>query len=59
MILGLWWPALGIAAAGSLIVYFTVALVAHIRHEDLRHAGPPVIIFVLSAVSLVLHLVSM
>ena len=31
IILGLWWPALGVAAGVSLVVYFVAAVASHLR----------------------------
>ena len=48
-------PALGIAAAAGLVLYFTGALVAHLRVRD-RHFGKWALFFVLAVAALVVNL---
>jgi hypothetical protein len=54
LIVGFWWAPLGIAAAGALVVYFALALLAHARHDDMSHAATPMLLLVLAAVDAVL-----
>jgi uncharacterized membrane protein YphA (DoxX/SURF4 family) len=54
LIVGLWWPALAIAAAGCLVVYFIGAVGAHVRVGHPRYAGPSAAILLGSVAALVL-----
>jgi hypothetical protein len=56
LVAGLIWAPIGIAAAIGLIVYFVVAIAAHVRHHDLGHAPTPVVIELLAIAVLVLQL---
>ena len=49
---------LGIAAASGLIAYFAIAVGAHIRHRQLGNIATPVLILGLSALALVLRLLT-
>lgn len=44
-------PALGVAAAIGLVLYFLGAIIAHLRVGDL-HLGPPFVFLVLAAATL-------
>jgi hypothetical protein len=52
LVAGIWWPALGIAAAIGLVVYFVGAVVSHLRVGDAKGIGPAVFMLVLAAVAL-------
>jgi hypothetical protein len=54
LIVGLWWPPLGIAAAVCLVLYFLGAVGAHVRAGHPRNAGPSAAILLGSIASLVL-----
>jgi uncharacterized membrane protein YphA (DoxX/SURF4 family) len=56
---GLAVPALGIAAAVGLSLLMAGAIGAHARAEDLRHAAPAALLFMLVVVTAVLRLTSM
>src|SRR5450759_635182 len=45
----IWWPALGVAAAIGLILYFVGAIVSHLRVGDIKGIGPAVFMLVLAA----------
>jgi uncharacterized membrane protein YphA (DoxX/SURF4 family) len=53
LIVGLWVPAIGIAAAIGLSLYFLAAIVFHLRVGD-RNIGPPLVPLLLSVAALVL-----
>lgn len=55
LIMGLWVPAIGIAAAAGLTLYFVGAVAAHLRVKD-KGIAPPVAMLVLSAACLVLRI---
>ncbi|NUT34472.1 MAG: DoxX family protein [Hamadaea sp.] len=56
LIAGLWWTPIGIAAASALVVYFALAIAAHIRFRDLSPVATPIVYLALSATALLLHL---
>ncbi|MFF5564391.1 DoxX family protein [Streptomyces sp. NPDC012623] len=57
LVIGLWVPFLGVAAAIGVVLYFIGALITHLRVKD--HAVAPVVGFMLiGAVALVLRLAS-
>lgn len=40
LVLGIWWPSLGVAAGIGLILYFVCAIVSHLRVGDVKGIGP-------------------
>ena len=48
LVAGIWWPALGVAAAIGLILYFVGAIVSHLRVGDIKGIGPAVFMLVLA-----------
>ena len=58
LLVGLAWPPVGIAAAAGTVVYFLVAIAAHVRHDDAAKLATPVAIEVLALVALTLRIVS-
>jgi hypothetical protein len=56
LIAGLFWPPIGVAAASALVVYFLLAVGAHIGARDIAHASTPVAIELISAAALALQL---
>ncbi len=59
LVVGLWWPLAGIAAAIGLVVYFVLAVGFHVRADDAAHAVTPAILVVLAAAVVALHAVSL
>ncbi len=59
LLVGLVWVPVGIAAAAGLVVYFVVAVAAHVRANDLRNVATPLVILVLVGSVLLLRLASM
>jgi DoxX-like family len=55
LVIGLGWAPLGLAAAAGVVVYFALAIAAHVRAGDLEHLAPPVLLAVLGAAALLLH----
>ena len=55
LLTGWLWPPIGLAAAGALVVYFALALVAHATHRDLAHATTPLVILVLAVTATALY----
>lgn len=50
---------LSIAASAGLVVYFLLAVVAHLRAGDRVHVGTPVVMALLSAAALILRVASL
>jgi hypothetical protein len=40
LVLGIWWPSLGVAAGIGLVLYFVGAVVSHLRVGDVKGVGP-------------------
>lgn len=58
LLAGLIWPAIGIVAAGGLVIYFTLAVAAHIHFKDLSSLPTPIAMWLMSAGTLVLFVLS-
>jgi DoxX-like family len=58
LLVGLWIPALGIAAAIGLVAYFIAAVGAHVRAGDVKNAGPAFFLLLLAAAALVFRILS-
>ena len=52
LIVGLAWRPLGVAAAGTVLVYFCIAIGFHLRAGDAEHLPVPAAIALLSATAL-------
>ena len=59
LVVGIWLPALGVAGAIVLVVYFVGAVVSHLRVGDIKGIGPAAFMLVLAAAALALRLVTM
>jgi hypothetical protein len=59
LLAGIWWPALGVAAAIGLVLYFVGAVASHLRVGDSKGIGPAVFMFVLAAGVLAVRVVTM
>jgi uncharacterized membrane protein YphA (DoxX/SURF4 family) len=57
LVVGLWVPGLGIAAAIGAVVYFAGAVVAHIRAHE-KNVQPAAVLLVLSVATLVVLLLA-
>jgi hypothetical protein len=58
LIVGLWVPALGIAAGIGVVLYFAGAVVAHVRAHDPQLAAP-VILGLLAAAAITMRMLSL
>lgn len=58
LVLGLFWPPIGVAAAAGLVVYFLLAVVAHIRANDAANLPTPLVLLLLAATLLALRSVA-
>jgi hypothetical protein len=55
LVVGLFWGPLGVAAAVGLVVYFLLAIGAHIRANDAANLPTPVVIELMAVAALVLR----
>jgi hypothetical protein len=55
LMLGLFWAPIGIAASAAVVVYFLVAIAAHIRHGDLANVPTPIVLETLAVAALALR----
>ena len=44
LVVGIWWPIAGLAAAGGLVIYFLLAVGFHIRANDTAHVITPAVL---------------
>ncbi len=58
LVLGIWWPHLGIAAGIGLVVYFVGAIVSHVRTGDGKGIGPAAFMLIISVAALALSVLS-
>ena len=58
LVLGIWWPLLGVAAGIGLVIYFVGASVSHLRVGDVKGIGPAAFILVVAAAALALRLLT-
>jgi hypothetical protein len=58
LVLGIWWPRLGVAAGIGLVIYFVGAIVSHLRVGDVKGIGPAVFMWVLAAGALALRVLT-
>lgn len=56
LVVGLWWPIAGIAAAIGLVLYFVLAVGFHIRADDSAHAVTPAVLTCVAAAVVALQL---
>jgi uncharacterized membrane protein YphA (DoxX/SURF4 family) len=52
VVLGIWWPLLGVAGGIGLVVYCVGAAVSHLRVSDVKGIGPPAFMLVVAAAAL-------
>ncbi|HWH58920.1 MAG TPA: DoxX family protein [Terriglobales bacterium] len=58
LVLGIWWPILGMAAATGLVIYFVGAVVSHVQVNDLKGIGPAAMLLTMSAAALILRVLA-
>ena len=59
LLLGLAWAPVGVAAAACLVIYFLLAVAAHLRAADAEHLATPLAIALLAALALALRLATL
>ncbi len=55
LVVGIWWPLIGMAAGVGLILYFVGAVVAHLRVGDIKGVGPAAFMLTLAAAEFILR----
>jgi uncharacterized membrane protein YphA (DoxX/SURF4 family) len=55
LVVGIWWPPIGIAAGIGLVLYFVAAIVSHLLVGDVKGIGAAVFMLVLAAGALALR----
>jgi hypothetical protein len=58
LLIGIFWPPIGLAAAIGLILYFIGAIIAHLRVGDIKGIGTPAIPLMLAVACLVTRILS-
>ena len=58
LVLGIWWPLLGVAAGIGLVVYFVGAIASHLRVGDVKGIGPAAFLLTMSAGALVVRILA-
>jgi hypothetical protein len=52
LVLGIWWPIWGVAAAIGLVLYFVGATVSHLWVSDVKGVGPAAFMLAVAAAAL-------
>ena len=55
LVVGIWWPLIGIAAGIGLVLYFVGAIVSHLRVGDVKGIGSAAFMLVLAGAALALR----
>jgi hypothetical protein len=58
LVLGIWWPFVGMAAGIGLVVYFVGAIVSHVRVGDVKGIGPATFMLIISVAPLALRVLA-
>jgi hypothetical protein len=58
LVLGIWWPSLGVAAGIDLVLCFVGAMVSHVRVGDVKGMGPAALMLTVSVAALVLRILT-
>lgn len=58
LMLGIWWPAIALAAGIGLIMYFVAAIVSHLRVGDFKGIGPAAFFLTMAVGALVTRILS-
>jgi uncharacterized membrane protein YphA (DoxX/SURF4 family) len=58
LVLGIWWPPLGVAGGIGLVLYFVGAVVSHVLVGDVKGIGPAAFLLTLSVGALCLQLLT-
>jgi hypothetical protein len=58
VVLGIWWPYLGVAAGIGLVIYFVGAIMSHLRVGDIKGIGPAAFMLMVSAGALTMRILT-
>jgi hypothetical protein len=58
LVLGIWWPLLGMAAGIGLVLYFVGATLSHLRANDVKGIGPAVFMLAVAAGALAMRILT-
>jgi len=58
LVLGIWWPSMGVAASIGLVLYFVCATVSHLRVRDFKGIGPAMFMLATAAGALALRILT-
>ena len=58
LVVGIWWPPMGIAAGVGLVLYFVGAIVSHLRVGDFKGIGAAAFMLVIAAGALALRVLT-
>jgi hypothetical protein len=59
LVLGIWWPSMGVAASIGLVLYFVGATVSHLRVSDVKGLGPAVFMLAVAAGALAMRILTL
>jgi len=59
LVLGIWWPSMGVAASIGLVLYFMAATVSHLRVGDVKGIGPAAFMLTVAAGALALRILTL
>jgi hypothetical protein len=59
LVLGIWWPSLGVAASIGLVLYFVGAIVSHLRVGDVKGVGPAAFLLAVAVGALALRILTL
>jgi hypothetical protein len=59
LVLGIWWPSLGVAAGIGLVLYFVGAVVSHLRVGDVKGVGPAAFLLAVAVGALALRILTL
>jgi hypothetical protein len=59
LVVGIWWPIIGVAAGIGLVLYFVGAIVSHLRVGDVKGIGSAAFMLLLAAGALALRVITL
>jgi hypothetical protein len=59
LVLGIWWPSIGVAASIGLVLYFVAATVSHLRVRDVKGIGPAAFMVAVAAGALAMRILTL
>jgi hypothetical protein len=59
LVLGIWWPSMGVAASIGLVLYFVGAIVSHLCVGDVKGIGPAAFMLAVAAGALATRILAL